>query len=254
MSTDNLHLPEPSLPTLQKLNATIPADLDAKAVAKAWFAAFTHSIEAGDAQRVAKLFVDDGYWRDMLALTWDFRTFSGLPKITQFLADCLGAARPSAFVLRDDAYLGLQQPYPDLAWISLFFDFETTSGIASGIARLIPIANGEWKAHTVYTNLEDLKGFPEKIGLLRDAAPNHGKWVSKRKREVEFVDKSPVVLVVGGGQCGLEVAARLKALNVPTLIVEKNQRIGDNWRNRYDALCLHDPVCEIYLLLCMDSS
>ncbi|KAG6882342.1 hypothetical protein C0992_012019, partial [Termitomyces sp. T32_za158] len=178
----------------------------------------------------------------MLALTWDFRTFSGLPKITQFLADCLGTARPSAFALRDDAYLGLQQPYPDLAWISLFFDFETPSGIASGIARLVPIASGEWKAHTVYTNLEDLKGFPEKIGLLRDAAPNHGKWVSERKREVEFVDKSPVVLVVGGGQCGLEVAARLKALDVPTLIVEKNQRIGDNWRNRYDALCLHDPV------------
>ncbi|KAG6872056.1 hypothetical protein C0992_009938, partial [Termitomyces sp. T32_za158] len=208
-----MSLPEPALPTLQKLKATIPANLDAKAVAKAWFTAFTQSIEAGDPQSVAKLFVDDGYWRDMLALTWDFRTFSGLPKITQFLADRLGSVRPSAFALRDDAYLALQQPYPDLAWINLFFDFETPTGIASGIARLVPTANGEWKAHTVYTNLEDLKGFPEKIGPLRDATPNHIKWASERKKEVEFVDKSPVVLIVGGGQSGLEVAARLKALD-----------------------------------------
>ncbi|KAG6872067.1 hypothetical protein C0995_013411 [Termitomyces sp. Mi166 len=242
MTTDNFSLPEPPLPTLQRLNATIPADLDAKAIAKAWFAAFTRSVEAGDSQGVAKLIVNDGYWRDMLALTWDFRTFSGLPKITQFLADRLGSARPTAFALRDDAYLGLQQPYPDIAWINLFFDFETSTGIAFGIARLIPDAKGEWKAHTIYTNLEDLKGFPEKIGTLRDASVNHGKWVDNRKKEVEFVDKSPVVLIVGGGQSGLEVAARLKALDVPTLVVEKNQRIGDNWRNRYDALCLHDPL------------
>ncbi|KAG6855463.1 hypothetical protein H0H87_002427, partial [Tephrocybe sp. NHM501043] len=241
MTTANA-LPEPPLPTLQRLNATIPADLDAKTIAKAWFAAFAKSAEAGDVQGVTQLFVEDAFWRDMLALTWDFRTFSGLQKITQFLTDRLGSARPKAFTLRDDAYLGLQQPYPDIAWINLFFDFETESGIAFGIARLIPNGNGEWKAHTVYTNLEDLKGFPEKIGPLRNAAPNHGKWVDDRKKEIEFQDKAPTVLIVGGGQSGLEVAARLKALDIPTLIVEKNQRIGDNWRNRYDALCLHDPV------------
>ncbi|KAG6860939.1 hypothetical protein C0995_005769 [Termitomyces sp. Mi166 len=240
MTTDSL--PEPPLPTLQRLNATIPADLDAKAIAKVWFAAFSRSVEAGDAQGVTELIVNDGYWRDMLALTWDFRTFSGLPKITQFLVDRLGSARPTAFALRDDAHLGLQKPYPDIAWINLFFDFETSTGIAFGIARLIPDAKGEWKAHTIYTNLEDLKGFPEKIGPLRNASSHHGKWVDNRKREVEFVDKSPVVLIVGGGQSGLEVAARLKALDVPTLVVEKNQRIGDNWRKRYDALCLHDPL------------
>ncbi|KAG6914606.1 hypothetical protein DXG01_016362 [Tephrocybe rancida] len=242
MSTPINAFPEPPLPTLQRLNATIPDDLDAKTVAKAWFAAFARSAEAGDAQAVSQLFVDDAFWRDMLALTWDFRTFSGLPKITQFLTDRLGSARPTAFTLRDDTFLGLHRPYPDIAWINLFFDFQTATGIAFGIARLIPDANGEWKAHTVFTNLEDLKNFPEKIGPLRNAAPNHGKWVDDRKKEAEFKDTSPTVLIVGGGQSGLGVAARLKALDIPTLVVEKNQRIGDNWRNRYDALCLHDPL------------
>ncbi len=27
-----------------------------------------------------------------------------------------------------------------------------------------------------------------------------------------------------------------------TIIVEKNDRPGDSWRNRYKSLCLHDPV------------
>ncbi|KAG5640708.1 hypothetical protein DXG03_007477, partial [Asterophora parasitica] len=235
-------VPNTPLPTLESLNASVPTDLDAKAVAKAWFAAFAKSAERGDAQSVAALLVTDAFWRDMLALTWDFRTFSGISKITQFLNDRLGSVHPRAFVLRDDAYLGLQHPYPDLAWINLMFDFETDAGVASGIARLVPNANGEWKAHTVFTNLEDLKGFPEKTGPLRDHAPNHGKWVDDRKREAEFADTQPTVLIVGGGQSGLTVAARLKVLGIQSLVVEKNARIGDNWRNRYDALCLHDPV------------
>ena len=28
----------------------------------------------------------------------------------------------------------------------------------------------------------------------------------------------------------------------PTIIIEKNERPGDTWRNRYKSLCLHDPV------------
>lgn len=38
------------------------------------------------------------------------------------------------------------------------------------------------------------------------------------------------------------IAARLNALGIPNLIVEKNPNIGDNWANRYHNLVLHDPV------------
>ena len=50
------------------------------------------------------------------------------------------------------------------------------------------------------------------------------------------------MLVVGGGQAGLSIAARLTQLQVDTLIVDREQRIGDNWRNRYHALTLHNQV------------
>ncbi|KAJ3988796.1 hypothetical protein F5890DRAFT_1570861 [Lentinula detonsa] len=231
------------LPTLDHLGvSSIPDDIDAKKIASEWFTQFAASLEASDVDGALNLFDTESYWRDILALTWNFRTFVGANNIKQFLKDRLNISRPKAFKLRDE-YLGLQQPYPDLIWISFFFDFEVgDTGTASGVGRLVPQADGSWKAHCIFTNLEDLKGFPEKVGHLRNLEPNHGSWETLRRREAAFEDKGPIALIVGGGQGGLEIAARLKMLDVPALVVEKNARIGDSWRNRYKALCLHDPV------------
>ncbi|KAI0935500.1 hypothetical protein AcV5_003911 [Taiwanofungus camphoratus] len=232
----------PALPTLDKLGASLQPDLDVQKVASEWFRSFSQYISANDIDGILGISLEDVWWRDMLALTWEFRTFHGAPKVKTFLQDRLTAANVSSLELGDVA---LKQPYPDLAWIQSFFTFETDVGIASGVFRLVPSSTGIWKAFTIYTNLEDLKGFPEKIGPHRNFLPNHGKWKSQREREREFVDADPKVIVVGGGQSGLDVAARLKFLDVPTLVVEKNNRIGDQWRGRYEALCLHDPVCEL---------
>lgn len=180
----------------------------------------------------------------MLISPVDFRTFYGAAKIEQFLSDRLASAEVQRLKLKDD-YVGLMQPYEDLAWIQAMFEFETGVGIGSGVFRLVPLGDsGEWKAHCMFTNLEDLKGFPEMINDLRNTAPNHGKWAEDRRRSSEFAGEEPTCLIIGAGQSGLELAARLKCLQVRTLVVEKNERIGDNWRNRYEALCLHDPVCE----------
>jgi len=88
-------------------------------------------------------------------------------------------------------------------------------------------------------------GCPELTGPLREQEPKHGTWPEQRRREreCEGPDQQPVVIIVGGGQSGLELAARLKYLGVKTLVVEREARIGDRWRKRYEALCLHDPVC-----------
>ena len=49
-------------------------------------------------------------------------------------------------------------------------------------------------------------------------------------------------MIIGGGQGGIGLGARLRQLGVPTIIVERNERPGDSWRKRYKSLCLHDPV------------
>lgn len=239
-----------TLPTLHNLGSTVDPNLDVQAVVDDWFSKFAKAIGLKDVQAIVDLFIDGAFWRDMLSLTWDFRTFEGKNAVSKFLQDQLSVfnPQPNTFSLQRDR-IELQRPYQDIAWIQAFFNFDTNVGHASGVFRLVPLLDGAWKAHVVYTNLEDLKGFPERIGPLRDFQPNHGKWVAKREREREFLDEEPTVVVVGGGQGGLEIAARLKMLGISALVVERNKRIGDNWRNRYSALCLHDPVCEFDILV-----
>lgn len=242
-----------ALPTLQKLNATVPDSLDAKLFATTWFAQFSRGLEAGDVPTILSLLLGDAFWRDMLALTWEFRTFNGSDRIFKFLVDILKPPLEGTCVISslslDTNQVKLQTPYPDLAWIQGVFSFETPVGLGTGVFRLVPTSSGEWKAHVVYTNLEALKGYPEKIGELRNMDQVHGdEWQERRYRESNFIDSEPAVVVIGGGQAGLEIAARLKYLDVPTLVVERHSRIGDTWRTRYDALCLHNPNCESLIL------
>ena len=235
--------PARSLPTLQRLGSTVDPNIDVQAVAKAWFTHFADAMSSKDVAGILDLIVDDAFWRDILALTWDFHTYEGKDSVKQFLTDQLPKFDLSAFKLREEL-VSLDRPYEDLVWIQGIFNFDTTVGHATGIFRLVPLPDGSWKAHSVYTNLDDLRDFPEKTGSLRNHEPNHGKWAEGREREREFLDEEPGVLIIGGGQSGLDVAARLKMLGINSLIVERHDRIGDNWRTRYAAMCLHDTVCE----------
>ncbi|KAH8091396.1 hypothetical protein BXZ70DRAFT_1041311 [Cristinia sonorae] len=228
-----------ALPTLDRLNATVPDDLDAQKVGQDWLASFTKAVETNDIDATVALIHPDGWWRDLFALTWDLRTFQGSAGIKQFLQDRLETEKFSGFKFVEAA---VDKPYPDLLWVRLHFDFETKVALGRVTALLVPTANGEWKSFVLCTNLENLKGYPERIGELRSFAPNHGKWQEQREREQAFADGDPEVLIIGAGQSGLDLAARLKNLGVSNLIVEKQPRVGDQWRNRYQALCLHDPI------------
>ena len=66
------------------------------------------------------------------------------------------------------------------------------------------------------------------IGPLRRIAAEHGTWEERRRREVELADGDPTVIVIGAGHTGLEIAARLKYLGVPHLVIDKKPRVGDS--------------------------
>jgi putative flavoprotein involved in K+ transport len=134
--------------------------------------------------------------------------------------------------------------------IEAIFRFETAEGRGSGIFRLIPDAgdNNALKAWTLLTALDELKGFEEQLGNARPRGNAYSRdfrgpnWLDLRKASADYADRDPAVLVVGGGQAGLAIAARLKQLQIDTLIVDRETRIGDNWRKRYHALTLHNQV------------
>jgi putative flavoprotein involved in K+ transport len=106
------------------------------------------------------------------------------------------------------------------------------------------------KAFTLFTALIELKGFEEKSGETRETGVEHGAirdrhtWTDRRREDAAElgVTRHPFVLVVGGGQGGIGLGARLKRIGVPALIVDRLPRPGDAWRRRYKSLCLHDPV------------
>ncbi|PFH45798.1 hypothetical protein AMATHDRAFT_71076 [Amanita thiersii Skay4041] len=237
------HPSESVLPVLDKLNATVPANADAEQIRDTWFSTFKSSLESNNIPALLNIIVPDGaFWRDILAFTWDFRTFEGQSKISKFLTDRLASANVTNVKLKTPSYTELQKPYPDLVWVQFLFEFETDIGLCSGVVRLVPQSDNVWRAHMLFTNLDDLKNFPEQIGLYRPEGLLRANWAEKRIRDSEYKDKNPTVLIIGGGHCGLDVAARLRYQDIDALIIEKNERIGDNWRKRYEALSLHDQV------------
>ena len=215
-----------------------------------WLAQFERALAQPSDPLLETLFRLDSHWRDVLALSWEIQTVSGRDGILRALRAHAARARASGFKI--DPHRAAPRPVTRAGTrtIEAFFAFETAEGRGSGVLRLTPASSddGEPRAWTLLTALDEIKGFEERAG----GSPPHGKshardfrgpnWLDLRKAAAEYADRDPAVLVVGGGQAGLSIAARLTQMQVDTLIVDRERRIGDNWRNRYHALTLHNQV------------
>jgi putative flavoprotein involved in K+ transport len=216
------------------LDVEAPAGLDAQA----WFADFERALTAGDIDAAADMFCEVSYWRDLVSFTWNITTVEGRDGVRDLLQNTLANTRPYNFQLSEPATTA--DGVTD-AW----FTFETAVGRGSGLARLKE--EGAW---TFLTALDELKGFEESKGPGRPHGVEHGaerdrlSWKERRELNAEAmgVTEQPYVLVVGGGQGGIGLGARLQQLGIPHIVIDKHPRPGDQWRNRYKSLCLHDPV------------
>ncbi|TDL13576.1 hypothetical protein BD410DRAFT_873742, partial [Rickenella mellea] len=112
--------PQVSLPTIDKLRFTIPPSLDFNHIATQWFTAFSKAIESSDAEGAVDLLAEDAFWRDVLALTWDFRTIQRKDRILALLTDVLPDVQLGELKIKDGkGGVEFQQPFPDLAWIQV---------------------------------------------------------------------------------------------------------------------------------------
>jgi hypothetical protein len=213
-----------------------------------WLAQFERALAEPDDVLLRTLFHSESHWRDVLALTWHIRTVSGLDVILRELKGHVARANPTGFRIDPDRTAPRVVTRAGTDAFETILRFEIAEGHGCGVLRLTPDANdgGALKAWTLLTALDELKGFEEQGSLPNGKSyprdfrgPN---WLDLRKAAAEYAERDPAVLVVGGGQAGLSIAARLTQLRVDTLIVEREQRIGDNWRKRYHALTLHNQV------------
>ena len=220
--------------------------LTVQAEAKDWLTAFETALQTAGAGAVASLFLADGLWRDVLAFTWNIQTMTGRPAIEAMLHNTLARTKPANFRIPPKRTPPRWVTRAGTDCIEALFDFDTEVGPCNGALRLKPDRQGRLYAWTLNTNLHEIRGHEEEF--KRRAEPNSTRdfgaenWTDRLARQRAFADRDPAVLVVGGGQAGLCIAARLRQLGVDALIVDRHARVGDNWRKRYHSLTLHNEV------------
>ena len=205
--------------------------------AQEWLNKFEKLIYEKDIEKILDLFSDTSTWRDLISFTWNIITFESKSDIKLMLNSVLFEINPENFQIIDmKTKLKSQE-----AW----FSFDTKYARCKGHIRL-----KEGKAITFFSVMDELKGYEEKKGYNRELGTEFGafkyrkNWLEKKLSDIDDLNdnKNPYCLIIGGGQAGLALAARLKQLDVPTIVIDKNKTPGDTWRNRYHSLCLHDPV------------
>ncbi|KAF7346861.1 Flavin-binding monooxygenase [Mycena sanguinolenta] len=217
--------------------------LDAPQIANSWLKTFGEFLEAGDISGATSCFVLHGFLRDILVFTWNNRTLAGQERIATYLKDTL---KPAAITqLKVDTRPNLS---PELRPLSASasgvcsgFTFNTAVGYGRGYFILAENENGEWKALSVFMMLSDIKG-QEESGPETGVYGGHTlAWQDVHHGRRQAIERNPHVLIIGGGQNGLNVAARFRQMNIPTLVIEQTMRVGDVWRQRYPMMTLHTP-------------
>ena len=213
-----------------------------------WLSDFSAGLTAGCAHE--SFAPERSFWRDMVAFTWSIRTFEGAAHIGQALAATSSAAQPHGWCAdgtpTEDATDGSLE-----CWLR----FRTAAGGGKALLKL----DKQGKASSLFTSLSDLDARPfatdsrralghpcESIGEIATPRPGRRYWHERRATALPAAlggeAGEPYVLIVGGGQGGLSLGARLQLLGVPYVIIEADARVGDSWRKRYPGLMLHDPV------------
>ncbi|KAK4701566.1 hypothetical protein P7C70_g4662, partial [Phenoliferia sp. Uapishka_3] len=164
-----------ALPTHLPTEALSAVSVNASEVAQTWLSNFATACQQNDVEGILDLFWEDGFWRDLLPLTWSYRSLGGKDggkaRIRKVLEERLEGAKFSNFVMDSSFPPNVQNPFPDLSFVMLMFTFDCKSGNGSGIARIIPKKDGTgWEAFTVSTILEGLHGVEEKLGPNRENA------------------------------------------------------------------------------------
>ena len=218
----------------------------------AWLRAFETALTSGDKKAVAALFEMNGNWRDVLAFTWHLTPKVGADEIAEGFVDRQSTTAARGFEINSDSTPPRRVMRMGRECIEAIYRFETMVGRCEGVLRLVPSTDSGGaaghKAWVISTSLDALKGFEEKIGDKRPSGEAYSRnfggdnWDDVRRKAQVYDERDPTVLIVGGAQAGLSVAARLNQIGVDNLVVEKWPRIGDSWRKRYHSLALHNSI------------
>ncbi|EIW75295.1 FAD/NAD(P)-binding domain-containing protein [Coniophora puteana RWD-64-598 SS2] len=246
----------------------LDTDVELAEAAADWLVTLGAAASSDDLDAFADHFLPDGWLRDLLCYSWDFRTLSGRDTIYNYLA-APASDKYSTNGFTSDAAPSPKSPHgrrrfdataihaleldinstldgptafplpadPSQSGVQAAFTFSLREPHARGrgFFRLVPTPRAGWKALTVFLSLHELIGYEEPVarplGIPEDPA-TVAAWEDEYVKEGEAIEKDPTVLIVGAGQAGLMCAARFRRMGIRTLVVEKTPRVGDVWRQR----------------------
>ena len=191
-----------------------------------------------------ELFLDDCHWRDLLALTWKIQTLSGKNNVINKIYESVLNVQAKDFLVDKNRAQPREVSRADKTVIEVILTFENKFGKCEGIVRLYndEQENRKLKAWSLLTALDELNTKETNNKNLYEYNIKGPNWLDLRNEEKLYKDRDPEVIIVGCGQAGLSIASRLKQQNIDTLVIDKHERVGDNWRKRYHSLKLHNQV------------
>ncbi len=212
----------------------------ARAGVQALLDQLNQALAARDAQAAAALFATESYWRDLVLFTWNIKTLEGPAAVEDMLNAQFAAIESAVFGIDPNEQVDAADGVTS-AWITI----DTAHARGDGHVRI-----KDGRIWTLLTAAQELKGHEEPMNARRPMGAEHGiqrgrkTWLERRQDEATRLgtEEQPFVLVIGGGQGGIALGARLRQLGVSHIVIDRYARPGDQWRSRYKSLCLHDPV------------
>lgn len=191
-------------------------------IARGWLKQLDAAFASGVPSQVTALFLEECHWRDLLSLSWDFRTLSGRRDVEKYLSQEKGKDHSWISNLKLSGEAQHDTVSDTLSWIVVFFQyvlscicsltfvilkyllmaarFETPIARGHGVARLRQdLATGRWLAFTFYTGIEELKGYEERVGSARPEGVDYGQyqgrssWKARRAESLSYKDRDPEV-------------------------------------------------------------
>ncbi|MBI5322602.1 NAD(P)/FAD-dependent oxidoreductase [Bradyrhizobium sp.] len=221
-------------------------EISAEATAAQWMAAFAGAMQARSEAALSEVLAADSHWRNLFGISWHFATFSGKAAVVRELLQRASEAKATAFRI-DPALLAPRKAVvAGREVIEAVIRFDTANGPGYGAIRLLPSPGGMAQAWTISTSLDFDRicaaraGEHASISHIRDFSETD--WLERRRERAAYRDRDPDVLVVGGGHAGISAAVEIQRIGLSALVVDRQERIGDNWRLRYRGLKLHNKT------------
>src|SRR5882757_11193009 len=222
----------------------------ARETTERWVDGLNAALASGQAAALSELFVADSHWRNLFGISWYFATFSGNATVTAELLVRAADVRATGFRIDAAALAPRHAGVAGRDVIEAVFTFETANGPGYGAVRLLRQPDGSTKAPTfkAWTFSTSLDFDAICAARARASTESHTRdfaapdWLEQRQASANYQTSDPDVLIIGGGHAGISVAVELNRIGLSALVIDREQRIGDNWRLRYRGLQLHNKT------------